>query len=185
MNTLLIRNSVYVLAIAMSIFTSCSKSSQDIVLPATAASPAKVATIDTSFSMLNNINQEKLLTLVNEARAKGCNCGGEEMPAVSPVKWSRTLERAAYMHANDMKDNNYFDHKNKVGDNGGVRIQSVGYPWSSWGENLAYGNLNEESVVNGWLRSPTHCKVLMTASFSEMGIAKAGNYWAQAFAKPK
>jgi len=48
-------------------------------------------------------------------------------------------------------------------------------------------------VVQGWLASPGHCENLLTAPFSEMGIAFAagrdrnhfGLYWVQLLAQPR
>jgi uncharacterized protein YkwD len=37
-------------------------------------------------------------------------------------------------------------------------------------------------VIDGWLKSPGHCKNLMDKSYKEMGVAKVGTYWTQEFA---
>lgn len=135
--------------------------------------------------MENPVNQALLLEMVNDIRSKGCQCGDTFMGAVPAIKWNRTLERAAYLHSKDMNANNYFAHEDRSGNNAGYRITSMGYTWQSWGENIALGILTEKTVVKGWFGSPVHCKVLMTRNFTEMGIAKVGNFWSQAMAVPK
>lgn len=159
---------------------ACNKEPLEMITP-----PPPVAVLDTTFTMNNPVDQEKLLTLINEVRAKGCNCGDTVMGPVGPVTWNRALERAAYLHGKDMESGNYFAHNDKEGKDAGYRISRMGYPWLAWGENIALGILNETTVVRGWTRSPVHCKVLMNAKFTEMGVAKVGNFWAQEFGTRK
>ncbi|RAJ01490.1 uncharacterized protein YkwD [Chitinophaga skermanii] len=130
----------------------------------------------------NNINKDTLLYLVNTARAKGCNCGGTIMPPVPPVKWNDLLEYASVAHSKDMYDKGYFDHISLDGKNPGQRIESVGYNWWYYAENIAKGPSTEVVVITGWLNSPGHCKNLMDAKFKEMGVGKYGSYWTQSFA---
>jgi uncharacterized protein YkwD len=44
-------------------------------------------------------------------------------------------------------------------------------------------------VIAEWLDSPRHCANIMSADFTEMGVAVAassdGVYWAQAFGAPR
>lgn len=156
---------------------SCKKQPLEMITP-----PLPVPIQDTTFAMNNPVNQSKLLSMINEVRAKGCNCGDTVMGPAPAVQWNRALERAAYLHSQDMNAGNYFAHNNKQGKNAGYRISIMGYPWLAWGENIALGVLTEETVVKGWIRSPVHCKVLMSRKFTEMGVAKVGNFWSQEFA---
>lgn len=168
------------IVLGCTIITGCSKEPLTSITP---APPAPVA--DTTFVMNNPVNKDVLLALVNETRAKGCNCGDTVMAPAPPVRWNVALERAAYLHSQDMVTNNYFSHNSPDGNNAGWRINRMGYQWRSWGENIALGILNERTVVEGWFKSPVHCKVLMNNKFSEMGVAKAGNFWSQEMAMPK
>ena len=52
----------------------------------------------------------------------------------------------------------------------------------AYGENIANGYTAERSVVDGWIKSPGHCKNLMNKAYKEMGVAKIGTYWTQEFA---
>lgn len=127
----------------------------------------------------NNVNKDTLLALVNEVRAKGCNCGGTMMPAVQPLTWNLRLELAAANHSKDMQDRKYFSHNSPGGSTPKTRVQAAGYNYAWMGENIASGPKTEAAVINGWLGSPDHCKNLMGAQFREMGVARAGTYWTQ------
>lgn len=168
------------IAIVCTLMSGCSKEPLTSITP-----PPPVPIQDTTFIMNNPVNKDVLLALVNEVRAKGCNCGDTLMPPVSPIRWNTALERAAWLHSTDMKEYNYFSHQDRDGNNAGKRITRMGYQWRAWGENIALGVLNERTVVEGWFKSVTHCKVLMDNNFSEMGVAKVGNFWSQEMASPK
>jgi len=125
----------------------------------------------------SGVNTTVLMNLVNEQRSKGCSCGGKKMPPVPPLIWNKNLEKAAYDHSVDMSTNNYFDHIGLNGSNPGTRISAAGYNWISCAENIAEGFTDEQSVINAWLISPGHCKNLMGAQYTEMGVGRSGKYW--------
>ncbi len=132
----------------------------------------------------------ELLSLVNAARSQGRNCGGTFYPATTPVTWNSKLYQAALGHSEDMATNNYFSHTGLNGQHAGSRITAAGYSWSTYGENIAAGYFSAQSVIDGWLTSSGHCKNIMNASVTNMGVAKAtggsyGIYWTQVFAKPQ
>lgn len=159
---------------------ACNKEPLERITP---APPAPIE--DTTFVMNNPVDQLLLLKLINDIRAKGCDCGDTVMGPAPAMRWNKSLERAAYLHSQDMDEQNYFAHNDKEGKNAGQRISRMGYPWQAWGENIALGILTEYSVVEGWSNSPVHCRVLMNARYTEMGVAKVGNFWTQELASPK
>ena len=128
-----------------------------------------------------NLNKTTMLQLVNDVRKSGCTCGTTAMPPVSILTWNDQLAKAAYDHAQDMNQNNYFSHTALNGSTAGQRITAAGYQWRSYGENLAKGYTSEQAVMVGWLGSEGHCRNIMGASFREMGAGREGNYWAQEF----
>jgi len=93
------------------------------------------------------LNEPLMLQLVNDQRARGCNCGTAYYPPANPVSWNDLLETAAYAHANDMNKNNYFNHTGLDGSSPGDRIARAGYPWRAYGENIAKGFTTEQSVM--------------------------------------
>ncbi len=129
-----------------------------------------------------NVDKQELLDLVNEVRQSGCNCGGEEMPPVNPVVWNDTLAEVAQNHSDDMNNHNNLDHIGSDGSDAGDRITAAGYIWTTYGENIAVGYTSEQAVIDGWLNSEGHCKNIMNANVTEMGVATSGAYWTQVFA---
>ena len=134
---------------------------------------------------------QRMLALVNDARAEDRRCGDKRFAAVAPVRWNTTLERAAAGHATDMADNNYFSHTGRDGASPAQRVTRAGYRYRMTGENIAAGQMTPEEAVAGWVRSPGHCANLMNGGYSEMAVAHAVNarsdmgvYWVQQFGTP-
>jgi uncharacterized protein YkwD len=130
----------------------------------------------------------RVLALTNDARSHARRCGSTTFDAAPPLSLNALLEQAALEHSRDMAANNYMDHVERDGSSPADRITRTGYKWSMVGENLASGTLTPEETVAGWLQSPHHCANLMTARFTEMGVAFAVNpstdsgiYWTQTF----
>lgn len=128
--------------------------------------------------------QKEMLQLVNDQRAAGCTCGNEYFGPAKPLVWNPLLESAASRHATDMHTNSFFDHKGSDGTRIADRLNDAHYEWQAVGENIAFGYDNMEEAVSAWINSPTHCELLMSPNFSEMGAAQSGLYWVQTFGNP-
>lgn len=134
----------------------------------------------------------RVLTLVNEARSKPRKCGKVSFEAAPTLMLSDTLTRTAVAHAKDMATHDFLEHEGSDGSTPGQRATRAGYPWRNIAENIATGATTADAVVGGWLESPGHCANLMSAQFTQMGIAyatepgnRAGIYWSQLFGRPK
>jgi uncharacterized protein YkwD len=142
--------------------------------PSTPTPPA-VAPADSGLSSAQQCElsdfQAELLRLVNERRARGAVCGTESLPAAPALSWKASLAQGAARHSQDMVDKNFFSHTGSDGSNAGQRISAAGYSWSRWGENIAYGYTSSAAVVDGWMKSEGHCRNIMNAAFTEMGLA--------------
>ena len=123
-----------------------------------------------------------MVNLVNKVRKTGCQCGDTWYGPAPEITWNSQLETAARLHSTDMDQKKYFNHTAPDGSDGGIRISRTGYNWWTYGENIAMGYGSEQSVVNGWLQSPGHCKNIMNKSYKEMGVGRSGSYWTQVFA---
>lgn len=128
--------------------------------------------------------KREMLARVNELRKSGCDCGSKYMAPTHKVTWSLYLEDAAFRHAEDMNKWDYFNHISRDGRTPGDRITEAGYAWRAYGENIALNQTSIEEVVEDWKNSPSHCEVMMSSSFTEMGAALVDGYWVQNFAKP-
>ena len=133
----------------------------------------------------------RVLELVNAARSQRRRCGWKRFVAAPPLAHSGALDRAAAAHARDMAASGVMGHTGSDGSTAAVRATRAGYAWRLIGENVASGQATPEQVVEEWIGSPRHCANLMSAGFTEMGVAfatnpksPAGVYWAQVFGTP-
>ena len=135
---------------------------------------------------------QRVVELVNVARAEARRCGREQFEAAPPLATSTTLMAAASLHSLDMAARGSLGHEGSDGSSSGDRITRAGYTWQASGENVAAGQRDAEAAVAAWLDSPGHCATLMNANFTETGIAFAlapgknpAVYWTQVFAAPR
>ncbi|VVO27938.1 CAP domain-containing protein [Pseudomonas fluorescens] len=131
---------------------------------------------------------QKLLEMINSARAQPRQCGAQSFTATTPLAWNATLATAAEAHTRTMANNNFLDHKDRDGRMPGDRAELAGYAGQQVGENIAAGQDTVRKVVDGWLASPGHCANLMNSQFRELGAAyavdpksDAGIYWTAMF----
>lgn len=155
---------------------SCSKESDNVAV-STTLPPVSLSQ--------NVVNKANMLALVNEVRAKGCNCGSTYMPPVGPLTWNDKLEKAALVHTVDMITKSFFEHTGSDGSTPSQRVTNAGYSWMATGENIAMGYTSEKDVMNAWLASEGHCLNIMRKEFKELGAARVGNYWTQEFGTPR
>lgn len=128
--------------------------------------------------------EDELLDLVNERRAQGATCGGEDFDATGPLTKDDLLTEAARGHSLDMVERDFFDHRNPDGDSPGDRIEALGYEWSTWGENIAAGQATPEAVMQTWMNSAGHCSNIMNPDFEEIGLGFYEGHWTQVFGTP-
>lgn len=131
---------------------------------------------------------QKLLDMINTARAQPRTCGTQDFAATAPLAWNATLGTAAQGHSRAMANNNFFDHLDRDGRTPGDRAELAGYAGQQVGENIAAGQDTPRKVVDGWLASAGHCANLMNPQFRELGAAyatdpksDAGVYWTAMF----
>ncbi len=128
--------------------------------------------------------QLEMLQEVNKLRARGCRCGSSFMPKAPALRLNPQLSQAAQSHAEDMQKRDYFDHRSPEGKSFGDRVSAANYRWAMVGENIAWNYREVKAVVDGWRRSPGHCRNLMSRSFTEMGAGMDGVYFVQVLAHP-
>lgn len=131
---------------------------------------------------------QKMLAMINGARATPHNCGPESFSAAAPMTWNAILASAAEAHSRDMANHNYFDHTDSDGHTPGDRAELAGYGGTQVDENIAAGQDSTRKVVEGWLSSPEQCANLMNPLINELGAAyatdpksDAGIYWTVMF----
>jgi uncharacterized protein YkwD len=135
---------------------------------------------------------QRVIELVNAARAQARECGREAYAAAPPLTLSTMLTAAAALHSLDMAARGSLGHEGSDGSASGDRMTRAGYVWRASGENIAAGQPDAEGAVAAWLSSPGHCATLMQPAFTETGLAFAlapdknpSVYWTQVFATPR
>lgn len=136
--------------------------------------------------------QQRMLQLINDARATERVCGTESFLATGALLWNSTLASAAGRHSDDMATHNFFDHTGSDGSTASARVTAEGYRWRTVGENIAAGRQTAAETVTDWLESPGHCSNIMNPSFTEVAVACVENdssdyrrYWTNVLAAPR
>ncbi|MGC4953603.1 CAP domain-containing protein [Actinomadura citrea] len=119
---------------------------------------------------------QQVVSLTNAERAKN-GCGALTVDS--------RLQAAAQGHSDDMVARDFFDHTNPSGKNPGDRITAAGYRWSTYGENIAYGQRTPAAVMSAWMNSSGHRANILNCRFKNIGggvTLKSGTpYWTQNF----
>lgn len=106
---------------------------------------------------------QSVLTEINLTRAQA---------HIAPIRPEKTLTRAAAAKLEDMLEHDYFAHINpQTHKKWSDFIRDSGYQYHEIGENLAIGYTSATEIVQAWLDSPTHRKNLLTAEFTDSGMA--------------
>lgn len=136
--------------------------------------------------------QQRMLQLINEARATERRCGDDEFAATRELRWNDLLVNAARRHSDDMATHNFFSHTGSDGSSGSTRVSEAGYRWRTVGENIAAGRELAAETLNDWLESPGHCRNIMNPSFTEVAVVCSEEndsdftrYWTNVLAAPR
>ena len=126
--------------------------------------------------------RQEVLKLTNQERSK---------QGLGPLAICPTLDNAAQMHAEAMKEEGFFEHENPLtGEDPSSRGEQAGYgPYV--GENIAMGYQTPREVVRGWMDSPGHRENILSSYLHlGVGISNGGSgkygpggwfYWVQNF----
>ncbi len=115
--------------------------------------------------------ESEILSLFNEARAAGADCGGAgQFAPTGPLEMDPALRCAARVHSKDMHDRGFFDHNNPDGLSPWDRFALAGWTGSGGGENIIAGYGSAQAAFAGWMSSDGHCANIMNPSFNRVGI---------------
>lgn len=111
-------------------------------------------------------DQQNAIQVINKMRiAKKLNTFNE----------NTILDYSAYLKASDMDRRKYFAHESPEGIDGyEFLLQQHAYEYV--GENLARNYYDDTDMVNDWLASPEHRKLLLTPEFKYVGFSRIGKY---------
>ncbi len=152
------------------------------------ATPSAVEKKKTStklYSSQSSQFEKNFLIAVNQVRSKARKCGKQLFTVAPALRLSNDLNKAAHKHSLDMYENRFLEHTSSNGDTIVERMQAIDYSWKAVGENIAHNQKTIGQVIEDWLSSPGHCSNLMSADYTETGIAQVNWYWTQVYARPK
>lgn len=86
-----------------------------------------------------------------------------------PLEWNKDLQTAAELKVEQMKEEDYFAHRNAKGETVSTLIPKE-YRYYAVGENLAYGFTSEDDVIAAWMKSPTHKSNLLDSEYRDTAI---------------
>lgn len=115
---------------------------------------------------------QQVLDIVNQERQKA---------GLQPLKMNTELSKMAMAKAQDMYNNNYFDHQSPTYGSPFDMMNSFGITYKTAGENIARGQTSPTEVMNQWMNSPGHRQNILDSSFTQIGVAYYNSEWVQEF----
>lgn len=109
-----------------------------------------------------DILKSDLVTFINQAR---------QTSGLKPLAQNSKLDQAAQLKAENMVQNNYFDHTSPSGITPWYWFIESGYNYKYAGENLAIGFFDSKEVYDAWLNSPSHKANILNPNYTEVGTA--------------
>lgn len=114
------------------------------------------------------MSRDGLLAGTNNARSAN---------GLSPLLLDGQLNNSAQAKAQDMANKNYWAHVSPDGTQPWYFFDQAGYSYVRAGENLAYGFMTSQGVIDGWMNSATH-RANMLGNYNDVGfgIVNAPDY---------
>ena len=99
-----------------------------------------------------------------------------------PLTLAPDLSQVAQAHACDMTRRGYFSHTSPNGRGMMDRMRAAGLSqYCTVGENIAQGQRDVPTVMDGWMRSSGHRRNILAADFTHIGFGTSGPHWVQLF----
>jgi len=89
---------------------------------------------------------------------------------LQPLTIDNTLVQVARYKSVDMVQNNFFNHINPDGTRWTNWLHTIGYDYTSAGENIACNNSDTVELFNKWWNSPGHRANMMNDKYTKVGI---------------
>ncbi|MED4953336.1 CAP domain-containing protein [Paenibacillus macerans] len=115
---------------------------------------------------------QQVLDLVNKERSKA---------GLGALTMNPELSKMAMVKAQDMYNNNYFDHNSPTHGSPFDMMKEFGITYNSAGENIAKGQSTPTQVMNDWMNSPGHKANILNSSYTKIGVAYYNSEWVQEF----
>ncbi|MEQ2678359.1 CAP domain-containing protein [Enterocloster citroniae] len=117
----------------------------------------------------------QVVKLVNEERAKA---------GLSPLSVNSKAANAAQTRAREIEKS--FSHTRPDGSSFNTALTEAGVSFRGAGENIAYGQITPQQVMEGWMNSSGHRANILNANYTSIGVGHYKNgagvdYWTQLF----
>jgi uncharacterized protein YkwD len=158
--------------------TTSKSSSQNSI------SSTSTAQTNTDTSTNTNSNTSEATQSTDESNyeaevVKLCNNARQAAGVTALLNQNSKLQEAANIRAAEIKQN--FSHTRPNGTTAYTVLSEVGISYTTWGENIAYGQKTSQEVFNAWMNSPGHKANILNANFKEIAVGMSDYYWVQIF----
>lgn len=154
------------------------KNSEKDAVKTTDVSASDNSAVSSGNTQLSAYVQE-VADIVNEERGKA---------GAAPLAVDESLCRLAQLKAEDMRDNDYFDHDSPTYGRSHEMMKQFGVSYRASGENIAMGQRTPEQVMSEWMNSQGHRKNILNDTYEKIGVGyctggTGRTYWVQMFIK--
>ena len=108
----------------------------------------------------SSMQEQKLLNLLNEDRARN---------GLPPLALDPELSRLAQLKASDMNSNHYFAHESPTYGNANQMLDAFNYDYRGMGENIAH-HANVEKAEAAFMSSEGHRRNILGSQWEKVGI---------------
>lgn len=140
--------------------------------------PSKRSTVD--LDALKGTCEHQIFILTNQYR--------EEI-GLSSLSYNEQLANVAQIKAEDLRDQNYFDHASPTYGSPFDMLKLFNIQFIAAGENIAMGYDTPAKAMDAFMNSSAHKEILLHPAFTETGVGIAKDkdgctYWVQLFIHP-
>jgi len=96
-----------------------------------------------------------------------------------PLEFHAVLWNSARAHSEEQHRHGYMGHGSPDPARGTLsqRMQQAGYDGRVYAEVVAWGYPDTAAVVEGWMNSPEHRRILLDPDLGEAAFSRVGAYW--------
>jgi hypothetical protein len=107
--------------------------------------------------------------------------------SLRPLNFHPDLWVAARDHSAEQQRHGYMGHGSPDPQRKRLsqRMGQAGYQGRVYAEVVAWGYPDTRAVVDGWMNSPDHRRILIDPELTEAGFSRIGSYWTGNFGAPR
>lgn len=100
---------------------------------------------------------------------------------VNGVQWNEPAAQAAFLHSQDMADNDFFSNTSPTKGDLEQRLTAEQIEYVNAGENIAVNYVDSIAAVEGWLNSKGHRETMLNTEFTDLGVGVYHKLYTQNF----